>query len=49
MVDGELFDKLSRIGSILRKKPNKPFGDIQVSLRVMIFEKPRLLTYSQRR
>ena len=29
MVDGDLFDKLSQIGSILRKKP-EPFGGIQV-------------------
>ena len=31
MVDGDLFDKLSKIGSILRKKPDRPFGGIQVS------------------
>jgi ATP-dependent DNA helicase PIF1 len=29
MVDGDLFDKLARIGSILRKK-TEPFGGIQV-------------------
>jgi len=29
MVDGDLFDKLARIGSILRKK-TEPFGEIQV-------------------
>ena len=29
MVDGDLFDKLARIGSILRKKI-EPFGGIQV-------------------
>ena len=29
MVDGDLFDKLARIGSILRKKA-EPFGGIQV-------------------
>jgi hypothetical protein len=29
MVDGDLFDKLARIGSILRKKVD-PFGGIQV-------------------
>ena len=29
MVDGDLFDKLSRLGSILRKK-QEPFGGIQV-------------------
>lgn len=31
MVDGDLFDKLARIGSILRKKV-EPFGGIQVRL-----------------
>lgn len=30
MVDGELFDKLARIGSIMRKRTD-PFGGIQVS------------------
>ena len=29
MVDGDLFDKLARIGSIIRKRP-EPFGAIQV-------------------
>lgn len=29
MVDGELFDKLARIGSIMRKR-TEPFGGIQV-------------------
>ena len=29
MVEADLFDKLARIGSILRKKP-EPFGGIQV-------------------
>jgi hypothetical protein len=29
MVDGDLFDKLSKIGSMLRKKI-EPFGGIQV-------------------
>ena len=29
MVDGDLFDKLAKIGSILRKSP-VPFGGIQV-------------------
>lgn len=31
MVDGDLFDKLAKIGSILRKRPSEPFGGIQVS------------------
>lgn len=30
MIDGELFDKLARIGSLLRRK-SEPFGGIQVS------------------
>lgn len=29
MVEADLFDKLARIGSIIRKKP-EPFGGIQV-------------------
>lgn len=29
MVDGDLFDKLARIGSLLRKRV-EPFGGIQV-------------------
>lgn len=32
MVDGHLFDKLCKIGSVLRKKPTVPFGGIQVCL-----------------
>jgi ATP-dependent DNA helicase PIF1 len=31
MVDGDLFDKLAKIGSAVRKKPSEPFGGIQVS------------------
>lgn len=31
MVDGELFDKLARIGSIIRRKA-EPFGGIQVRI-----------------
>jgi len=30
MVDGDLFDKLAEIGTLLRKNP-KPFGGIQVT------------------
>jgi hypothetical protein len=39
MVDGDLFDKLARIGSMLRKKI-EPFGGIQVrSLsRILVVE-----------
>jgi hypothetical protein len=32
MVDGELFDKLAAIGSVIRGKFDKPFGGIQVRL-----------------
>lgn len=31
MVDGELFDKLAQLASVLRKRPGDPFGGIQVS------------------
>jgi len=34
MVDGDLFDKLARIGSILRKSV-EPFGGIQVCFSAM--------------
>jgi hypothetical protein len=37
MVDGDLFDKLAKIGSILRKKPMQPFGGIQVGLSIASF------------
>ena len=30
MLDGDLFDKLSKVGQIIRKRP-EPFGGIQVS------------------
>ncbi len=30
MIDGELFDKLARIGGIIRKNKTEPFGGIQV-------------------
>jgi hypothetical protein len=30
MVDGELFDKLERIGAIIKHKEFEPFGGIQV-------------------
>lgn len=33
MLDGELFDKLARIGSLIRKS-SEPFGGIQVRLAV---------------
>jgi ATP-dependent DNA helicase PIF1 len=31
MVEADLFDKLSKLGSILTKRPGKPFGGIQAS------------------
>lgn len=42
MVDGDLFDKLSKIGSMLRKKI-EPFGGIQVPSFFMYASKPDLL------
>ena len=33
MVDGDLFDKLARVGSIIRKK-TEPFGGIQVIFHI---------------
>lgn len=36
MLDGVLFDKLAKIGSILRKRP-EPFGGIQVSIYIILF------------
>ena len=30
MVDGELFDKLERIGAMIKHKESEPFGGIQV-------------------
>lgn len=35
MLDGDLFDKLSQVGQILRKKP-EPFGGIQVRCLVLL-------------
>lgn len=40
MVDGELFDKLAKIGSIVRKKPSEPFGGIQVVVTGDFFQLP---------
>ncbi|KAK4689254.1 ATP-dependent DNA helicase PIF1, partial [Tremellales sp. Uapishka_1] len=39
MVDGELFDKLCKIGSMLRKNP-KPFGGIQIIVTGDFFQLP---------
>lgn len=33
MVDGKLFDTLAALATELRKKPDMPFGGIQVSIR----------------
>lgn len=40
MVDAELFDKFNRIGQILRKKPNEPFGGIQLVVTGDFFQLP---------
>ncbi|KAI5118403.1 hypothetical protein M0805_007537 [Coniferiporia weirii] len=42
MVDGDLFDKLARIGSILRKKA-EPFGGIQVIVTGDFFQLPPIM------
>ncbi|KDQ61420.1 hypothetical protein JAAARDRAFT_54792 [Jaapia argillacea MUCL 33604] len=39
MVDGDLFDKLARIGSLLRKRP-EPFGGIQLVVTGDFFQLP---------
>ena len=42
MVDAELFDKLSKVGSLLRKGKNsdKPFGGMQVVVTGDFFQLP---------
>ncbi|KXN87451.1 ATP-dependent DNA helicase pfh1 [Leucoagaricus sp. SymC.cos] len=40
MVDGELFDKLANVGSILRKRPSEPFGGIQLVVTGDFFQLP---------
>lgn len=40
MVDAELFDKLSKVGSLLRKKPDKPFGGMQIVVTGDFFQLP---------
>jgi ATP-dependent DNA helicase PIF1 len=40
MVDGDLFDKLSRVGSIVRKRPDEPFGGLQVIVTGDFFQLP---------
>jgi ATP-dependent DNA helicase PIF1 len=40
MVDGDLFDKLAIIGGLIRKKPNIPFGGIQVIVTGDFFQLP---------
>lgn len=42
MVDGELFEKLSKVGSIIRKH-NDPFGGIQVG-QLFLSERRMALT-----
>ncbi|KNZ80122.1 DNA repair and recombination protein pif1, mitochondrial, partial [Termitomyces sp. J132] len=39
MIDGDLFDKLARIGSIIRRKP-EPFGGIQIVITGDFFQLP---------
>lgn len=40
MVDAALFDKYNKIGQLMRKSPNKPFGGIQVILTGDFFQLP---------
>ncbi|OJT10895.1 ATP-dependent DNA helicase PIF1 [Trametes pubescens] len=42
MVDGDLFDKLARIGQIIRKRP-EPFGGIQVVVTGDFFQLPPVM------
>ncbi|KAH9857354.1 hypothetical protein C2E23DRAFT_385765 [Lenzites betulinus] len=42
MVDGDLFDKLARIGSMIRKRP-EPFGAIQVVVTGDFFQLPPVM------
>ncbi|OCB88619.1 hypothetical protein A7U60_g4217 [Sanghuangporus baumii] len=42
MVDGDLFDKLSRIGAMIRKR-SKPFGEIQVIVTGDFFQLPPVM------
>jgi hypothetical protein len=42
MVDGELFEKLDKIGCTVRGKHDEPFGGIQVDMDVSVLEHPRL-------
>lgn len=40
MVDGVLFDKLCKIGQILRKQADKPWGGIQIIVTGDFFQLP---------
>lgn len=40
MVDGALFDKLCKIGQMMRKSPTKPFGGIQIIATGDFFQLP---------
>lgn len=40
MVDGEMFDKFNKLGQMVRKNPNKPFGGIQVIVTGDFFQLP---------
>lgn len=40
MVDGEMFDKFNKLGQLIRKNPNKPFGGIQIIVTGDFFQLP---------
>ena len=40
MVDGALFDKLCKIGQMLRKQPERPWGGIQIVVTGDFFQLP---------
>jgi ATP-dependent DNA helicase PIF1 len=40
MVDGEMFDKFNKLGQMIRKNPNKPFGGIQIIVTGDFFQLP---------
>jgi ATP-dependent DNA helicase PIF1 len=40
MVDGEMFDKFNKLGQMIRKNPNKPFGGMQIIVTGDFFQLP---------
>lgn len=40
MVDGQLFDKFNKIAQIVRRKPDVPFGGIQLIMTGDFFQLP---------